>query len=124
MKDPVLDSFAELLVERYDEVIERIKLASSAESKVPEGYESLRGELAALDPQTRDVLLRCVHMTAADVLAVALFPLFEFADNGDWHVSIDGRKLSDLTPGLHHELMLEGDGWLNRFSRHGPRPRE
>jgi hypothetical protein len=120
MNDPRLDKFAELVVERHDEIIDRIELAASHHSNVPKGYESLQAELAALDPRALDVLRKCVLATANDVMVATLFTVFEFADNGDWNVTVKGKELSDLTPGLHYELVSE-DGWLRRFSKH-PRP--
>jgi hypothetical protein len=121
MNDPLLDDFAELVVERHDEAIERVASAASKESRVPKGYESLRAELAELDPKALEVLLRCAVMTANDVLAGTLYTVSEFADNGEWDLRIKGKKLSDLTPGLQSELGMD-DGWLRRFSRHRQRP--
>ena len=119
MNNPLLDSFAELLIERHDEVIERVELAACEHSRVPKGYEALQAELASLDLRAREIVRKCVVMTANDVLASALYTIFESADNGDWNITVNGKPLSDLTPGLHAELVSE-DGWLRRFSKHAP----
>lgn len=117
MNNPLLDSFAEAVINRMDEAIEKVELAACRYSRVPKGLESLQAELATLDPKCLEVLRKCTAMVAADVLTHTLYTVFEFADAGEWEIRVGGQELSKLTPGLHQEIWGD-EGWLHRFGKH------
>ena len=121
--DKRLDKFGELVMTRMrDRAFDYIDEALKGEWKAP-SLRKLQRALATLDTKQKDIVRRGVRAAVDKGIHDLLFALQETGDEDEISVMIDGKKITDLSDGLHGEP-FGAEGWQGRFSEYGPAPEE
>jgi hypothetical protein len=116
---PQADRFGAFVVANFrDAAINFFDGLARASWKSPR-VQGLQAALAALTPEQRAVVRRCVIEAVDDGLHDFLFALQEAHNRGDGiAVMVDGQNVADQSDGLPAELFSD-EGWLARYSKHG-----
>lgn len=116
MSHPAVDRFGRLVVTRLrDAAITHHDLAVKRHWKAP-ALQNLQSDLAALSPEQRQVVRRCVIDALDTGMHDFLFALQEMHGHGV-EILVDGENVAALSDGLHGESFSE-DGWIARFGKY------
>jgi hypothetical protein len=81
--------------------------------------QALQAALAAMTPEERAVVRRCVRAAVDHGVHDFLVALTDAHDRSEGvAVVVDGQDVADQSDGLHGELYGDS-GWLARYSKHG-----
>lgn len=80
--------------------------------------QSLQDKLDSFSPEQLNVIRGCVRASVDEGIHSFLFALHNACEEGILEITVNGKRITDLSDGLHGELFTE-DGWQARFSQFG-----
>lgn len=115
---PAANKFGQFIVKNlWDNAIEDYDLLARGHWKTP-AVQQLQKEVAALTPQQREIVRRCIVESLGSGLHQFLFALGEAHDfKQGIAVVVDGVDIVEQSDGLHGEL-FGPDGWMAKYSKH------
>ena len=115
MAHPAVDKFGKIVVNKLrDAAIADYDGLASQRWKAP-ALQQLQADLAALSPDQRAVVRRCVILAIDAGMHDFLFSIVEHHDfDNSILVLVDGHDVAELSDGLHGEQFTE-DGWIAKF---------
>lgn len=123
MQQDSLSIFGELVASKLrDPAIDRFENLDKGNRKAP-SLEDLQAKLRALDPETREVVRRCVISAIDAGIHDFLFSLQQGEFKGcAVEVLLAGKSMAKSSDGLHGEIFGKG-GWFAEFSAYGESPK-
>jgi hypothetical protein len=124
MEEDSLAGFGQLIARRLrDPAIERFENLRQGNRKAP-ALLDLQAKLRALDPETQEVVRRCVVCAVDSAIHDFLFSLQEgeFEDHSV-EVFVDGENVSEQSDGLNGEI-YGTSGWFAKYSGLGEPPQK
>ena len=122
MEEDSLATFGELIALRLrDPAIERFENLRKGDRKAPRLLD-LQAKLGALNPETQEIVRRCVISAIDCAIHDFLFALQEGDFNGhSVEVLVDGENVAEASDGLNGEI-YGCSGWFAEYSTYGEPP--